>query len=407
MKPAIRLSLMMFMQYVIWGAWYSTMGSYLGALGFQGSAIGAAYSTTGLAAIISPFFVGMIADRFFPAQKILGILHIAGGLILYAVAQIKDPGLFFWALLLHTLCYMPTLALTNTICFHQMAEPGKEFPKIRVVGTIGWIVVGWAVSLLRIEQSNMQFLLGSALSICMGAYSFTLPNTPPKSVGNKVTWGDILGVKALSLLRDRSFLIFALSSLLICIPLSFYFSFTNFFLNEQGVPNAAGKMTFGQVSEVLFLVVMPFFIARLGVKKMLLTGMLFWVVRYAFFAWGNSTSLISLYYLAILFHGICYDFFFVTGQIYVDKRAPAEVRASAQGFIYFVTLGVGMLIGSYASGLVVEGYQIMDASSRIVGHDWHSIWLLPAGMALVVAVLFAGLFKESGSDRLEATGESR
>ena len=394
-KVRVQLSVMMFVEFFIWGVWFVTMGTYLSRIGFQGSDIGNAYSTTAWAAIISPFFVGMIADRFFSAEKVLAVAHIAGGVAIYFASGILSVGTFFWVLLLYTLCYMPTLALTNAIAFEQMSDTGKEFPRIRVLGTIGWIVAGWLISLLKIEDTSIPMKIAAAASIAMGIFCFFLPKTPPKSIGKKITISDILGLKALSLMKEPSFAIFVISSLLICIPLSFYYNFTNLFLNESGMHNAAGIMTFGQMSELAFMIAMPIFFARLGIKKMLLTGMIFWAARYVMFAFGNNTSLVFMFYLGILFHGICYDFFFVTGQIYVNKKAADDIRASAQGFIAFITLGVGMLIGAKASGLVVEHYQLMDAAQTVTGHLWKQIWLIPAAMAAITVIIFTLLFKET------------
>ena len=345
----INLSIMMFLEFFIWGAWYVPMGVYLGAIEFPGTAIGSAYSTTALAAIVSPFFVGMIADRFFSAERVLGIMHILGGIVLFGVSRIVEPGMFFWVLLVYTLTYMPTLALVNAVAFQQMDNIEKQFPSVRVFGTIGWIVAGLLVGFLEVNSGGAQWnfatpfgipinftiplaagegewIAASATSIPMvitavvavvfGIYSFFLPHTPPKAKGQKVKARDILGLDALALMKDRSFAIFVISSFLICIPLAAYYGFANLFLDESGMVNATAKMTLGQMSEFVFMLVMPFFFARLGVKKMLLVGMLAWVARYFLFA---SEGLLFLYYVGILLHGICYDFFFVTGQIYVDN----------------------------------------------------------------------------------------
>ncbi|MCL4693018.1 MAG: nucleoside permease, partial [Candidatus Hydrogenedentes bacterium] len=342
--------------------------------------------------------VGMVADRFFPGQVVLGVMHLLGAGLMFLVSRTTEPTLFFWILIAYTTTYMPTVALVNAISFHQMDDPEKEFPSIRVLGTIGWIVAGLTIGFLNIEHTSKPMLFAAACSLVLGVYSFTLPNTPPRSKGKAVSFGEIIGTDSLQLMKDRSFAIFTISSLLICIPLAFYYNFANLFLNESGVENAAGKMTMGQMSEVFFMLVMPFFFKRLGVKKMLLTGMIFWVLRYVLFAFGNNGSLVFMFYLAILFHGICYDFFFVTGQIYVDKKAPKEIRASAQGFIALITYGVGMVIGSWVSGFVTQHYQIMDGET-VVGHHWQETWLIPAGMAAVVVVLFAILFTDKDVDR--------
>jgi nucleoside transporter len=383
----IKLSAMMFLQYFVWGAWYVTMGTYLlQTLKFSGQQSGLAYSTTALAAMVSPFFVGLVADRFFATEKILATLHVAGAALLLWASTLTDFGLFYPVLLGYTLCYMPTLALTNSLSFHQMQDPGREFPGVRVLGTIGWIVAGLTIGWLRVESSPFQFHLAAGASLVMGVYCLFLPHTPPSRLGHRVRLRDILGLDALQLMKERSFAIFVLGSFLICVPLQFYYAFTNPFLNEIGVVNAAGKQTLGQMSEIGFMLVMPFFFVRLGVKKMLLVGMAAWAARYTLFAFGDNGSLVWMLYVGILLHGVCYDFFFVTGQIYVDKKASLQIRAAAQGFIAFVTLGVGMFIGSYLSGWVVDQYAVAG------GHDWTPIWLIPAGMSLVVLGLFAMFF---------------
>lgn len=390
----IQLSIMMFLQFFVWGVWYVTMGTYLQKIGFQGTDIGSAFSTVNLAAIVAPLFVGMVADRFFDAEKVLSFLHFAGGIILFWVSTITQPDTFYWALLLYAFFYMPTLAIANAVAFYQMDKPEKEFPPIRVLGTIGWIVAGLVVGFMNIEPTAIPLKIGAGVSVFMGIYSFFLPNTPPKAKGQNVTIGKILGFDAIALMKDRSFAILVISSLLISIPLAFYYAFTNPFLNEMGMTNAAGKMTMGQMSEIIFMLLIPFFFTRLGVKKMILIGMFCWLARYLLFAFGNNEGLVFMFYLGIILHGLCYDFFFVTGQIYVDNEAPEEVRSSAQGLITLVTYGIGMYIGSIYSGHVVEQHQIMSDAGEVAGHAWRSIWIIPAGLAAVVLVLFAILFKD-------------
>jgi nucleoside transporter len=396
-NPSVRarLAAMMFLQFFVWGAWFVTLSTYLGqGLGFAGTDIGRAYTTMPWGAIVAPFVVGMIADRFFAAERVLGVLHLVGALLLWTASSATDPGTLFWVLLGYALCYNPTLALVNAISFNQMTSPEKEFPAIRVFGTVGWILAGLVVGFLKLEATATPLKIAAVCSAVLGVFSFVLPHTPPKSLGRKVTVRDVLGLDALQLLKERSFFVFVLGSLLVCIPLSFYYSFTNLFLNEQGVVNAAGKMTLGQASEVFFMLVMPFFFVRLGVKKMMLVGMLAWSARYLLFAFGNSAELVGMFYLGILLHGICFDFFFVTGQIYVDNTAPKSIQASAQGFITLVTYGVGMLIGAEISGRVVESYQVMEAG-KIVGHQWTPIWIVPAAMAFGIVLLFAALFRDA------------
>ena len=398
LTPSVRgrLSAMMFLQFFIWGAWFVTLGTYLGqGLAFDGVQVAAAYSTMPWGTILAPFFIGMVADRFFAAERVLGVMHLLGAGLLFLASRVSTPAEFFWVLLAYAFCYSPTLALVNAISFNQMASPEKQFPAIRVFGTIGWIVAGLSVGFMGVEATALPLRIAAGASLALAVFSLGLPHTPPKSLGRKVTVRDILGLDALTLMKDRSFAIFVLGSLLICIPLAFYYGFTNLFLNEKAVVNAAGKMTMGQMSEVLFMLVMPFFFRRLGVKWMLVVGMAAWATRYLMFAFGNPGELVFMYYLGILLHGICYDFFFVTGQIYVDNSAPKAIQASAQGFITLVTYGVGMLIGTGISGLVVKGYQVA-ADNPAAGHDWTSIWLWPAGMAVVVILLFVALFDGKG-----------
>ena len=398
----VKLSAMMFLQYFVWGAWYVTMGTWLGqTLHFSDEQIGLAFGTTALAAMISPFFVGMVADRFLATERILAALHVLGGVVLVFASTQTTFGGFYGVILVYTLCYMPTLALSNSLSFRQMMDPGREFPPIRVLGTIGWIVAGLVIGTLGLEATATPLRIAAGASVLLGLFCLALPHTPPleNAKAQRVTLSNILGLDALKLLGERSFAVFVLGSFLICIPLQFYYAFANLFLNELNVTNAAGKMTLGQMSEIFFMLVMPWFFRRLGVKWMLLVGMAAWTARYAFFAYGNNADLVWMLYAGILLHGICYDFFFVTGQIYVDTKAPGDLRAAAQGFIAFVTLGVGMFIGSWASGRVVDAFR---AGS---GHDWNRIWLVPAAGAAIVLVLFALFFRTD--DAGQATSASR
>ncbi len=394
MPWAIRLKLsgMMFLQYFVWGAWYVTLGTYLGqTLHFSGQQIGLAYGTTALAAMISPFFVGMVADRFFATERILTTLYVLGAGVLFVASTMTSFAGFYIVLLMYTLTYMPTLALTNSLSFHQMTDPGKEFPFIRVLGTIGWIVAGLCVGFLRLESTAVPLRIAAGASVVLAIYSLMLPHTPPQRKASRVTARDVLGLDALQLLREPSFAVFVLGSFLVCIPLQFYYAFANPFLNEIGMVNAAGKMTLGQLSEMGFMLLMPLCFARLGVKRMLLVGMAAWVARYVLFAVGDNGTLVWMLYGGILLHGVCYDFFFVTGQIYVDEKAPVHLRAAAQGLIAFVTLGAGMFLGSWLSGLVVELYTETVAGELV--HDWQSIWIVPACGAAGVLLLFALSFR--------------
>ena len=387
-----QLSLMMFMEFFIWGGWFVTMGTYLKSLpGTTDVQIGIAYGTQALGAIIAPFIIGLIADRFFPAQRILAVLHLIGAGLLYFVSSQPDFGAFYPIILIYMILYMPTLALVNAVSFKQMANPEKEFSLIRVWGTIGWIVAGLIIGWLAWEQKGAlvnTFQLTAIVSAALGVFSFSLPNTPPPKTGTKANFGEIIGLDAIGLLKDRNYLVFFICSILICIPLAFYYQETNIFLNELNVSGAAAKMSMGQMSEIIFMLLMPWFFVRFGIKKMLLIGMLAWVIRYVVFAYGDAGDGMWLLYAGIILHGICYDFFFVTGQIYTDEKAGPKIRSSAQGMITLATYGVGMLIGFWFAGLIAERYAVAD------GHNWKNIWLVPAGIAAIVLLIFLVLFKD-------------
>ncbi len=395
LKLRFQLSTMMFLNYFIWGAWYVTMGTYLGTtLSFSGAEIGVLYGAVSVAALVSPFFVGMIADRFFATEKILSFLHFVGGILFILIAQSTEFSWFYLFFQIYMLCFMPTIALTNSLSFRNLSDPNGEFPGIRVLGTIGFIVAVNIISFSKLEASEMMFYLAAASSFVLGGFSLVLPKTPPKDKGQKVTVSDVLGLKALNLLKGRSFLVFFIASVLICIPLAFYYAWANPFLNELGMENAGAKMTLGQVSETVFLLVMPFFFRRLGVKWMLVVAMISWGLRYFLFAYGDLGALEWMLYGGIILHGICYDFFFVTGQIYVDNKAGEEVKGAAQGLITFATYGLGMLIGSYISGWIVDYYLSADGLT----HNWKEIWMVPALGAMGVLLLFVLFFKEKKQD---------
>ena len=417
---------MMFLQFFIWGVWYVPMWNFIGGIEIAQSwkemklldPVGLAYASTGLAAMISPFIVGMVADRFFPTQIVFGVLHLLGALFLYMASQATTYDAYFPYLLLHLVCYMPTLALANSVLFQSTKNPEADAPPIRTLGTIGWIASGILVGggflvageftwqmpqflggpeapsgdgVTALGATTWPYTFGVVASVLLGLFAFSLPNTPPRLKGKAVSVADVLGLKALSLLKDRSFAVFIACSLLICIPLSFYFQSTNVFLGHCEVPNTEAVMTLGQVSEIVFLFLLPVFFRKLGVKKMLAIGMLFWVLRYVLFA-NASAETHMLIYLGVLFHGICYDFFFFTGQLYVDKRAPDDVRSAAQGFIAFVTLGVGMFIG----GLLNGWWKKQQTVEGVL--DWTAMWYFPAIMSAIVLAVFWVLFNEKAAE---------
>lgn len=399
----LRLCTMMFMQFFVWGAWFVTLGTFMGStLQASGGEIGMAYGTQSWGAIIAPFIIGLIADRYFNAERILGVLHLAGAALMYMLYTATDFDNFYPYLFVYMLCYMPTLALVNSVSFNQLKDPASEFGKIRLWGTIGWIVAGLVISYVfswdaqdSIANGMLRNTFGmtAIVSLVLGLYSFSLPATPPAARGQAVSMRDILGLDALALLKDRNYFVFFIASVLICIPLAFYYSYANPFLTDIGVANATGKMTIGQVSEVLFMLLLPFFLKRFGIKATLLVGMLAWVLRYVSFAFGDPNDTMVLLLLGIALHGICYDFFFVSGQIYTDQKAGETIKSAAQGLITLATYGVGMLIGFAAAGHIVDAYTVAGT------YQWQSIWLIPAAFAAVVFVIYALTFKNETLNR--------
>ncbi len=390
MKSSVKFQLMsmMFLMFFGWGAWYGQMSKYLlDNLHATGDQVGNAYTTFAIASIFAPFFMGLISDRFFAAQKVMGFLNILGGVILYFLSLERDPEAFFWYILAYTLCFAPNLALSNSIAMNQMSNPEKEFPSIRVTGTIAWIVVTNIIGFYALGDKVAIFEIAMYTSFLLGIYSFTLPNTPPKADKN-ASVAQILGLDALKLFKDRSFLIFFISSILICIPLSFYYAMANPSLTDSHMSNVENKMSLGQASEVIFMLLIPIAFTRLGVKKMLVVGLVAWIVRFLCFGYGDGISSEWILYIGIILHGVCYDFFFVTGQIYTDQKAGEKIKNSAQGLITFATYGIGMGIGSKLSGIVLDYYTVNDIK------DWQAVWMVPAAIAGVVLLLFVFFFSE-------------
>jgi nucleoside transporter len=394
LSDRIRLSFMMFLNYVIWGSWYVTIGTYLtSTLKFSGTEAGAVFGTSALASMISPFFVGLIADRYFASEKVLAVLHLIGAGLLYLVTTQTSFGSVYAIMFAYCLCYFPTVSLTNSLTLQNIKDPGKDFPLIRVFATIGWIVIGVIIGYLKVEASSTQFLIAGGASIAMALFSLTLPHTPPPNKGQTVTMRQILGLDALVILKDKSFLVFVIASILACIPLTFYFSFTNAYLNEMKVENSAGKMALGQASEVIMMLLMPFIFRKISVKWILLLGLLSWSLRYALLATGNADSGMWMFYAAILLHGICYDFFFMTGQLYTDMQAPPNLRSAAQGLIIFLTYGVGMFVGSLLSGSAVDYFTKTVNGAQV--RDWQSFWMTSSAGAAVILMLLLVFFKNN------------
>lgn len=394
-----RLSLMMLLQYFIWGAWAPTLGNYMGTID-MGEQINWAYSLGPICAIIAPFFLGMVADRFFDSEKVLGVLCVIAGVAMLAMPSFAGTPLFLTLLFIHALCYFPTLGLTASLAFTHMTNQEKEFPVVRVFGTIGWVIAGLVIGkVLQADATPTPLYVGGAAAALLGIYSFTLPKTPPPSRGQKTSWQQILGLDALKALKSRSFIIFMIAATLIFIAFGTYFPYAPRFLETMHVShetswfaNPSFEMSFGQASEVIFMLLIPFFFARLGVKWMLMLGMLAWVARFTLFAGASVSGAVWMILLGILIHGICYDFFFVTGQIYIDKKTSPALRGQMQGLLVLLTQGVGFFLGTQLSGAFVNVY---GENGTLAPPDWQLFWLLFAGATTVFAIIFFVLFNDT------------
>ncbi|TDF39195.1 MFS transporter [Alteromonadaceae bacterium M269] len=385
-RKNLPITLMLFLQYTLWGAWYVTLGTYLGqTLQFTGTQIGLVYGTFALSAIFSPLISGVLADHLYAPRKVLASLHLLGVIFLFFIVQSETFTDVYLLIFLYALCYMPTIALTNSIAMANLDDPESDFPKVRVMGTLGWILVGWVVSFLEIEASYYPIFIALGLSLLMVLNCWWLPKEVNTSAKSSVSFKTLIGLDALMLLKERAFLTLMLASLLISIPLSFYFGFTNLFLNDIGVSYPAAKMTFGQVSEILFMLLLPVALRKFGIKWIVLAAMLAWALRYLSFSLGADNNF-ALLMLGILLHGICYDFFFVAGQIYVNQSAPSRLRNSAQGLLTQFTYGIGMFLGTWLSGLTVTYFTSENQ------YHWQPIWLVPAALSLAVAVGFYFIF---------------
>ncbi|GJG86361.1 MFS transporter [Gemmatimonadetes bacterium T265] len=407
-----RLGAMMFLQFFIWGAWYTTIAVFMSNHG-MGTLTQWPYTVNPVAAIAAPFFVGLIADRYFATQKVLAVLHLVGGVLLLAAPALAgNPTSFILLLLVYNLCYMPTLGLSSSLAFQHIRDQEKQFPRVRVWGTIGWIVAGLVISFVLsrftagpAEQTSLPLRMAGVASLLLGAYCLTLPHTPPSAAGQRVSARSVLGLDALDQLGSRPFYVFVASALLICIPLAAYYNFTQLYLQAARVENIAATQSLGQMSEMLFMLAMPFLFARLGVKWMLLAGMVSWVLRYILFAVAAPSAVFWMIALGILLHGACYDFFFVTGQIYVDKKSTPAIRGQAQGFFVLVTYGVGMLIGAQVAGYVYNSF--LRGASALSLAQWQQFWWFPATFAAAVAIFFGIFFRERAAEpdgRVPRTG---
>lgn len=400
----IKLAAFMFLQYFIWGSWYVSMGTYLSkTLQFDGSQIGLAYGAFAIGAMISPFFVGLLADRYFASEKILALLGIFGGVLLFLLPGMTTFGSFYPTLIAYCTTFLPTLALGNSLSLHHLRDQKRDFPRIKALSSVGWIAGGLTLSILfKGEQSAVQFYLAGAVSVLFGLFSLTLPHTPPKKTGKDVSLGNILGLDALALMKRPSFAVFILCMFLICIPLYFYFVNMNLYVTELQWSYSAAKMSLAQVSDVVCLLLLPFILRSLGYKKTIFLGILFWAIRYFLLAGSvDSASFQTVFvFAAILLHGVCYDFLFIAGQLYVDEEANETIRGAAQGLIAFILWGVGSFVGTHLAGLS-QAYHTLEQPVGSIAHDWQGIWIYPAYGSMAVLIIFLIFFPGASKAKLQ------
>jgi nucleoside transporter len=392
----IKLSIFMFLQYFIWGCWYVSMGAYLAnTLKFEGAQIGLAYGAFAIGAMISPFLVGLIADRYFASEKLLAVLGILGGAMLCVLPRLNDFASFYPALIFYCALYVPTLALGNSLSLHHLENPKTDFPRVKMLSAVGWIAGLATLNFLNGAESPIQFYLAGGASIVFGFFSLALPHTPPMKTGADVKISEVLGLDALALLKKPSFAIFILCMFLICIPLYFYFVNLGIYLTELKWDNMLVKTSFAQVSDVIFFLLLPVFLKRFGYKTTIFMGISCWVARYFALSGsvGAGAAQTALIFTAILLHGACYDFLFIAGQLYVDDEANERIRGAAQGFIAFILWGVGAFVGTLLAGKVLAA-NALETPVNGLSHDWQAIWQAPAWGAAVVLVIFLIFFRE-------------
>ncbi|MBF0314451.1 MAG: nucleoside permease [Oligoflexia bacterium] len=404
MNLKLRITVMQFLQFFVWGCWLLTIGAYwFQTKQWSGSEFGAIFSTIGISSLFMPAITGIIADRWMNAERLYGLCHLGGAVVLFFIPQVNDPQTMFWVMLLNMMCYMPTLALSITVSYSAMEEAGmdivKEYPPIRVWGTVGFIIALWTISLSHLETSSTQFYVASVFSLLLGLYAFTMPKCPPLGKGKKGSLVSALGLDAFALLKDGKMALFFFFAMLLGAALQLTNAFGDTFLHDfKNVPEyvdtiavryPAVIMSISQISETLFILTIPFFLKRFGIKQVMLMSMVAWVLRFALFGFGNPADGLWMIVLSCIIYGMAFDFFNISGSLYVETQVDPGMRGSAQGLFMMMTNGVGAFLGSYFSGLMIDKYFLLEGGK----FDWQGIWLAFAAYALVVAILFAIFFK--------------